>query len=49
MRAAGPGPGTGETRHDLPASFGLTVSDSAAQPLDQGPTGSSRGALFGGL
>ena len=36
----GPGPGAGKTRHDLPASAGLTVSDSAAEPLDQGPTGS---------
>lgn len=31
MRAAGPGPGAGKTRHDLPASVGLTVSDSAVQ------------------
>ena len=37
----GRGTGTrpGKTRPDPPASVGLTVSDSAAQPLDQWPTG----------
>ena len=44
----GPGLGTGKTSHDLPASVRLAVSDTAAQPLDQGRPAHGRGAMLGG-